>query len=522
MNKNNFENNKNQNQSNEVSNAFTSETSTNNLNIFLNENNLSNNNCSNSSQSLKLSNNNDQQDINFNANNNIFNINNNENETSSIDENNDNISCDNNNENLEENYSNINNHTYNYPNGNEEDEYSDGENDLKKCSFENIEYKLVERNNDQFLDNLNGNDEFKSILYSFDSTLIDQANFNYDNSKLVLTVDDDNDFVNINHENRNNTNKNDNNSKIKKINNDKDDFIDEDLVPNQLNISSEYENNNVNNIPNIKDENELSNSKANSSMILTSNSINKIMNLNEEDLESNSKKTDEIIKCPLNLDLIMDESEMNSENEEVIINQNLNDYNNTKKYDYIISNTDNLLSEKEKNKFDDKIINDYNRDIKNENHLNEEIVALDENDEDNEDNENDESLNKAFLWSETEAFIQQHEQTSASGCGATAILNVLKALNFQFDYETVCSKIKINTRIPESQASVTTLAQYLFSRSVAGMNATELIRNIEITTDGKITGRFFAFWPPREVNLVKWLAKWIRNGIFIQKIINIS
>lgn len=499
MNENSIDNkNKNQNDTNDIPRNI-SGTISNDLNTFSNENNLSNNNFLNASQSTKVLNDNKE---NENIKNN-FNINTNENETSSIDENNDNNSCDNNNENLEENYSNINYNPFTV--SNEEDDYYESEYDLKKYGLDNIEYKLVERNNDQFLDNLNVNDEFKSMLYSFDSTLIDQKDYN--SSKLVLTVDDDdNNFDNLNHKNQNTNNDN----IVKKINNDRDDFIDEDLVPNQLNISNDFDNNKNDNSPKIKNENELSNTTAtNSTNNLTSYSMNKI-NSNNEVLESNmnSKETDELLKCSLNL--LMDDSEANNQNEEVIINQNLNEYNNTKKYDYIISNKDNLLSEKETNKFDCKIINDHDENILNEN--NEEIITLDENDEDNEENENDDSLIKAFVWSETEAFIQQHEQTSASGCGATAILNVLKALNFQFDYETVCSKIKINTRIPESQASVTTLAQYLFSRSVAGMNACELIKNIETTTDGKITGRFFAFWPTREINLAKWLAKWIRNG----------
>ena len=80
------------------------------------------------------------------------------------------------------------------------------------------------------------------------------------------------------------------------------------------------------------------------------------------------------------------------------------------------------------------------------------------------------------------------------------------------DLDAINSKVKINSRIPESMASTTTLAQYLFSRSVAGMNAQELIQNIENITDSQITGRFFAFYPPRDINLSQWLAHWIRKG----------
>ncbi len=113
---------------------------------------------------------------------------------------------------------------------------------------------------------------------------------------------------------------------------------------------------------------------------------------------------------------------------------------------------------------------------------------------------------------ETEAIIQQHEQTSASACGATAILNILKALNFNYDETTVCSKVKVNSRIPEALASSTNLTQYLYSRSIAGMNSMELIENIENATQNKITGRFFSFYPQRDIDLTQWLIYWIQKG----------
>ena len=75
--------------------------------------------------------------------------------------------------------------------------------------------------------------------------------------------------------------------------------------------------------------------------------------------------------------------------------------------------------------------------------------------------------------------------------------------------------IKINSRISESQASTTTLAQYLFSRSKAGMNATEMLENIQKVTSNKINGRFFPFKLIQHNHLTKWLAKWIRKGIKI-------
>ena len=121
-------------------------------------------------------------------------------------------------------------------------------------------------------------------------------------------------------------------------------------------------------------------------------------------------------------------------------------------------------------------------------------------------------ITKAFIWSEAEAIEQQYEQIGASACGATAALNILKALHFQYDVNFVCSKVKVNQRIPDSLASATTLAQYLHSRSIAGMNSMELIENIESVTQNKISGRFFSFYPQRDINLTQWLIYWINKG----------
>lgn len=86
-------------------------------------------------------------------------------------------------------------------------------------------------------------------------------------------------------------------------------------------------------------------------------------------------------------------------------------------------------------------------------------------------------------------------------------------MNYEFDFEKVCSEVKVNSRIPESSAHKTTLADYLFSRTIAGMNSSELIKNIERSSDGNITGRHFSFYPARDINLAKWLANWMRKGV---------
>ena len=47
---------------------------------------------------------------------------------------------------------------------------------------------------------------------------------------------------------------------------------------------------------------------------------------------------------------------------------------------------------------------------------------------------------------------------------------------------------------------------------LAGTTADCLIAGIRELTGGAIEGRFFHFYPPRDVNLHSWLAQWIRRG----------
>lgn len=88
-------------------------------------------------------------------------------------------------------------------------------------------------------------------------------------------------------------------------------------------------------------------------------------------------------------------------------------------------------------------------------------------------------------------------------------------MNFDYDMDEVCSQVKINLRIPESEAKTTTLCDYLLSRSVAGMSSFELIENVKRVTKNRVNGRFFAFYPPRDVSLSDWLAYWLRKSINI-------
>jgi hypothetical protein len=161
---------------------------------------------------------------------------------------NDTISCDNNN--IEECFT---DQSIKKSCQDSDEEYYLEQNDLKKYKMNNlddyVEYKLIERNGE---DSNNGllDDEFKSILYSFDSTMINrnEIDMSYDASKLVLTIDDD--FNQGDERCKKKLNKSVN--ECNNLNNLQDDFIDEDFLPNQLNISNSCdEESNISNSTNI-------------------------------------------------------------------------------------------------------------------------------------------------------------------------------------------------------------------------------------------------------------------------------
>ncbi|KAK2917503.1 hypothetical protein Q8A73_004249 [Channa argus] len=122
--------------------------------------------------------------------------------------------------------------------------------------------------------------------------------------------------------------------------------------------------------------------------------------------------------------------------------------------------------------------------------------------------EPDEELDEeAMLWSIQEALERQTLQIGASACGATAVVDVLKALGINVAPEEVDRCVQTRQRRNESP-----LPDYLLSRSEAGATHAQLIQGAEEASSGKVMGRFFHFHPRRQVKLVPWLARWIRKG----------
>ncbi|XP_030014630.1 uncharacterized protein LOC115436056 [Sphaeramia orbicularis] len=114
---------------------------------------------------------------------------------------------------------------------------------------------------------------------------------------------------------------------------------------------------------------------------------------------------------------------------------------------------------------------------------------------------------EAMLWSIQEALERQTLQIGASACGATAVVDVLKALGVSVAPEEVDSCVQTRLRRNESP-----LPDYLLSRSEAGATHAQLISGAEEASKGKVVGHFFHLHPRRRVNLVPWLARWIRRG----------
>ena len=56
------------------------------------------------------------------------------------------------------------------------------------------------------------------------------------------------------------------------------------------------------------------------------------------------------------------------------------------------------------------------------------------------------------------------------------------------------------------------LQDYLLSRSDAGATHEDLIKGMEIVTNGKVIGRFFHMFPKAPPNLFEWMSSWMQMG----------
>lgn len=111
-------------------------------------------------------------------------------------------------------------------------------------------------------------------------------------------------------------------------------------------------------------------------------------------------------------------------------------------------------------------------------------------------------------WTNEQARCWAVSQTGASNCGATALLNVLAALEVPVpDVDT--AERAVHTNLRKHHVSV---SEYLAARSVAGCTGENIVSGCTKVAGDAVESRFFAFYPPREVDLQKWLARWLAKG----------
>ncbi|CAL4078431.1 unnamed protein product, partial [Meganyctiphanes norvegica] len=116
-------------------------------------------------------------------------------------------------------------------------------------------------------------------------------------------------------------------------------------------------------------------------------------------------------------------------------------------------------------------------------------------------------VKKIMIWTELQATARQVTQIGTSACGATAIINVLLALDFPYTVEEVQSSVKTRLRAETAQ-----VVEYLLSRSVAGATHQDLIDGVTHVTRGEVKAKFFHMFPKRAFQLSRWLAEWISKG----------
>ena len=116
-------------------------------------------------------------------------------------------------------------------------------------------------------------------------------------------------------------------------------------------------------------------------------------------------------------------------------------------------------------------------------------------------------VEKTMIWTELEACKRQVNQVGVSACGATALINVLQALDLNITQDAVIQNVPTKLRLEQAP-----IPEYLISRSSAGTSHQDLIDSMHKITEGQVQGRFFSFYPERQVSLLSWLASWLKKG----------
>lgn len=113
---------------------------------------------------------------------------------------------------------------------------------------------------------------------------------------------------------------------------------------------------------------------------------------------------------------------------------------------------------------------------------------------------------RTMIWGERDACRRLVNQIGVSACGATALVNVLMALDVPHSLEQVQEAVRTKLRRQTSP-----IPDYLLSRSMAGCNHQDLMDGMQTVSGGSVVARFFPMHN-RSVQLSSWLASWISRG----------
>jgi len=128
------------------------------------------------------------------------------------------------------------------------------------------------------------------------------------------------------------------------------------------------------------------------------------------------------------------------------------------------------------------------------------------------------SMSQFFTWTPEESTWKARQQTAASNCGATALVNVFVALGVHVpDREKIDRAVHTRSR----KRSVST-TEYLAARSVAGCTGEDIVNGCREVAGQYVESRFFACFPKREVDLQSWLAGWLSLGCSAVATINLQ
>lgn len=114
------------------------------------------------------------------------------------------------------------------------------------------------------------------------------------------------------------------------------------------------------------------------------------------------------------------------------------------------------------------------------------------------------------LWNERQAREKQARSPKCEESGLVGVWQVMSSLG-------VTPKLTIedalNMPFYRKKDDTSPLPEYLFSCSRHGMTHQDILKAMDTLSNGRISGRFFEFYPQRRVDIRYWLAGWIKRGV---------